>query len=236
MTAPIHTFPELETARLRLREITVDDLGWFMRHFSIPEICHGQGYPPPVDLDEARRQLGQYVVDLYAEGKGLRWGITLNEAAATGDRSGRGTAAAADRSGGANALAGGANALADGANALADVGDLIGSAGLYDWDREVRMAEAGYDLDPAYWGRGIMTEAMTAILAYGFEVMGLNRIQLVAMPRNTASLALAERLGFVREGVLRDHGHDETGALVDDVMCSMLRPEWEARRWGVAGG
>lgn len=197
MTAPIHSFPELETARLRLREITRDDLGWFMRHFSVPEICHGQGHPPPADLHEARRQLDLYVIDLFAQGKGLRWGITLKEATRAGD--------------------------------------LIGSAGLYDWDREVRMAEAGYDLDPAHWGRGIMTEAMTAILAYGFEVMDLNRIQLIAMPRNAASLALAERLGFVREGVLRDHGHDETGALVDDVMYSMLRPEWEARGGGTGG-
>ena len=54
METPVRTFPELETARLRLRQITIDDLDWFMRHFSIPEICHGQGYPPPAGLDTWR--------------------------------------------------------------------------------------------------------------------------------------------------------------------------------------
>jgi ribosomal-protein-alanine N-acetyltransferase len=203
---PDRLFPELETARLRLREIAEGDLEWFMRHFSIPEICHGQGFPPPADLTEARQQLAQYVVDLYAKGEGLRWGIEL-KGASTGSVGSVGAHPAAAHP------------------AASD--DLIGSAGLYHWDREVRSAEAGYDLDPSYWGHGIMTEAMRAILAYGFEVMGLNRIQLLAMPRNGRSLALAERLGFVREGVLRDHGHDESGALVDDVMFSMLRVEWD---------
>lgn len=181
-------FPELETARLRLREITMDDAKWFLRHFSVPEIVRGQGYAAPTGLDEAREQLALYVVDLYRRGGGLRWGISLKGS-----------------------------------------DELIGSAGLYDWDREVGSAEAGYDLLPSHWGKGIMTEAMTAVLDHGFDVMGLNRVQVLAMPRNDRSLRLAERLGFVREGVLRDHGHDETGALVDDVVLSLLRREWEAQ-------
>lgn len=188
------TFPELATARLRLREITMDDSEWFLRHFSVPEIAHGQGYAAPDGLDAAREQLALYIVDLYKRGDGLRWGIAL-----------RGN------------------------------DDLIGSAGLYDWDREVRSAEAGYDLLPSYWGRGLMSEALTAILDYGFDVMDLNRVQVLAMPRNARSLRLAERLGFVREGVLREHGHDESGALVDDVVLSLLRLEWQARS-GCGGG
>lgn len=184
-------FPALETDRLRLREVTIDEADWFLRHFSTPEIVRGQGYPAPADLDEARRQLALYLVDLYARGGGLRWGITLKGS-----------------------------------------DELIGSAGLYDWDREVRSAEAGYDLLPSQWGMGIMTEAMTAVLDYGFDVMDLNRVQILAMPRNERSLRLAERLGFVREGVLREHGHDETGALVDDVVLSLLRREWKARTTG----
>lgn len=184
-------FPELATARLRLREITMDDVEWFLRHFAVPEIVHGQGYAAPAGLDEAREQLALYIVDLYKRGDGLRWGI-----------------------------------------AFMGSDDLVGSAGLYDWDREVRSAEAGYDLVPSHWGRGIMTEALTAILDYGFDVMGLNRVQVLAMPRNARSLRLAERLGFVREGVLREHGHDESGALVDDVVLSLLRREWKARTAG----
>ena len=71
-----------------------------------------------------------------------------------------------------------------------------------------------------------MTEALTAILGYGFGAMALNRVQVLVMPRNQRSLSLAGRLGFVREGVLRDHGVDETGAVCDDVVLSLLRREW----------
>lgn len=184
-------FPELLTARLRLREITMDDAEWFLRHFSVSEIEHGQGYAAPAGLDEAREQLALYIVDLHKRGDGLRWGIALKGS-----------------------------------------DDLIGSAGVHEWDGEVRSAEAGYDLLPSHWGRGIMSEALTAILDYGFDVMDLNRVQVLAMPRNARSLRLAERLGFVREGVLREHGHDESGALVDDVVLSLLRREWKARTTG----
>jgi len=178
-------FPAFQTERLDLRAITMDDAEWFLAHFSTPEIVYGQGFPAPADVGAAREQLAQYIVDLFANGDGLRWGIKSR---------GQDT--------------------------------LIGSAGFYDWDREVGSAELGYDLVPAYWGQGIMTEALTAILGYGFDAMALNRVQVLVMPRNQRSLSLAGRLGFVREGVLRDHGVDETGAVCDDVILSLLRREW----------
>jgi len=180
-------FPELETERLRLREITMDDAEWLLEHFSTPEIAWGQGHPAPRGIEGAREELARYIVDLFAQGKGLRWGIAL-----------------------------------EGADAL------IGSAGLYDWDREIGSAELGYDLDPRHWGHGIMTEALTAILGFAFEAMRLDRIQVLAMPRNERSLRLVERLGFTREGLLRHHGRDETGAVCDDVILSLLRDEWGA--------
>ena len=145
VTTPV--FPELQTTRLRLREITMDDADWFLSHFSTPEIVHGQGFPAPDGIEGAREELARYVVDLFAQQEGLRWGICLR-----GDDA------------------------------------LIGSAGLYDWDREVGSAELGYDLAPEHWGAGIMTEALRAILDYGFTTMGLNRVQVLVMPRNARSL------------------------------------------------
>jgi ribosomal-protein-alanine N-acetyltransferase len=165
----------------------MEDVDWFLAHFSTPEIVRGQGFPAPDGIEGAREELARYVVDLFAQREGLRWGISIR-----------------DRAG------------------------LIGSAGLYDWDREVGSAELGYDLAPAHWGRGIMTETLRAILAYGFTTMELNRVQVLVMPRNERSLRLAEGLGFVREGVLRDHGVDETGTVCDDVVLSLLRREWRA--------
>ena len=68
-------FPALQTERLDLREISTDDAEWFLAHFSTPEIVYGQGFPAPADVGAARAQLAQYIVDLFANGDGLRWGI-----------------------------------------------------------------------------------------------------------------------------------------------------------------
>lgn len=107
--------------------------------------------------------------------------------------------------------------------------ELIGSAGLYLWKKETGQAEAGYDLNPNYWKKGIMTEAMTAIIQYGFERMALNRIELLIDPKNRNSLSLARRLGFKREGILREH-YIYKGQLLDDCLMSLLKREWKPRK------
>lgn len=107
---------------------------------------------------------------------------------------------------------------------------LIGSCGYYKWIKpDGRQAEIGYDLDPEYWGKGIMTEALTAIIDFGFRRMKLNRIELLAMPRNERSIGLAHKLGFKKEGVLREHGFDHRMRPVDDVIFSLLRKDWLKR-------
>ena len=107
-----------------------------------------------------------------------------------------------------------------------DPSPLIGSAGVFYIDAKVRSCEFGYDLDPAYWGRGLMIEACRAILDFVFTQMGMNRVAALLMPRNLRSRAVVERLGFTQEGVMREHGVDERGELVDDVLFSLLRREW----------
>lgn len=201
-------FPRLETERLTLREITSEDAPWFLNHFSIDEIAYGQGHPAPEDLDAARAQLAEYITELRERHAGLRWGLVLKEGGAGGGGAGQG----------GDATGGGAGEAAR--------RPLIGSAGFYDYDAEVGSAELGYDLDPAHWGRGLMSEALTAILDFLFERFGLNRVQAMAMPRNVASRLLLEGLGFAQEGVLRDHGVDELGHVCDDVVYSLLRREW----------
>jgi ribosomal-protein-alanine N-acetyltransferase len=106
---------------------------------------------------------------------------------------------------------------------------LIGSAGFYKWIQPERyQAEMGYDLDPACWGKGIMTEALSAIIQYGFDNMGLHRIEVLISHHNRRSQLLIRRLGFKREGVLRDHYFVE-GRFSDDVIFSLLKEEWKAR-------
>jgi len=108
---------------------------------------------------------------------------------------------------------------------------LIGSCGYYKWLKpDGRQAEIGFDLDPPYWGQGIMKEALTAIIDFGFQKMKLNRIEMLVMPRNERSSGLAGKLGFKKEGVLREHGFDEKMRPTDDVIFSMLRRDWVKRR------
>lgn len=63
----------------------------------------------------------------------------------------------------------------------------------------------GYQLDKAYLNRGFMTEAVNAAVRYGFEQLGLHRIEGNIMPRNTASIRVVEKCGFVREGLSRKY-------------------------------
>ena len=80
----------------------------------------------------------------------------------------------------------------------------IGTSGFHLWSRAHHRAEVGYDLAPGSWGQGVMSEALRAVLDHGFERLLLHRVVAYIHPDNAASLRLAERLGFVREGLARD--------------------------------
>ncbi len=82
-------------------------------------------------------------------------------------------------------------------------GQPIGSLGFYKWSSSKEwshQAEMGYDLAREYWGKGMMTEAMNAVIDFGFQKMELNRIEVFIMPRNKRSIKLVKSLGFKREG------------------------------------
>jgi len=85
-----------------------------------------------------------------------------------------------------------------------DAHGLIGSCGLFLWRRTERSCTLGYELAGAAQGRGYMTEALQAAIAWGFEHMHLHRIEARIHPENTPSLNLAKRLGFSVEGLLRE--------------------------------
>jgi ribosomal-protein-serine acetyltransferase len=95
---------------------------------------------------------------------------------------------------------------------------------------EDNAAEVGYWIGGAFEGRGLVTEAARALVRYGFEERGLRRIQLTAAVENERSLAVADRLGMTREGVLRKAGRIREDRYLDLVMYSILREEWETSR------
>jgi [ribosomal protein S5]-alanine N-acetyltransferase len=104
-------------------------------------------------------------------------------------------------------------------------GEPIGTCGYSLWDKENNRAEIGYDLGPAYWNRGFMTEALTAALTSGFGNMSLNRVEAVIALENVGSSRLVEKLGFEREGVMRDR-HLFRGTYYDHYLYSLLAREW----------
>ncbi|GGY04874.1 GNAT family N-acetyltransferase [Paludibacterium paludis] len=106
---------------------------------------------------------------------------------------------------------------------------LLGYCTLFDFSWSSRRASLGYGLAFDAWGKGLMREAASAMLDYGFGELGLNRSEAGVDPGNAASIALLERLGFVREGVLREHWA-VGDTLADSVIYGLLRREWAASR------
>jgi ribosomal-protein-alanine N-acetyltransferase len=103
---------------------------------------------------------------------------------------------------------------------------LIGTTTLYRLDFDNRRAEIGYALGSAYWGNGYMREALQTALGYAFEVLDLHRIEADVDPRNQASIKTLERLGFQREGLLRERWQvgDE---IQDSLFYGLLRRDWQ---------
>ena len=99
---------------------------------------------------------------------------------------------------------------------------LIGTCGLFKWNRNWKSCTIGYELAPEYWGKGFMSEALQVALKYGFGEMQLNRIEAQIHPQNSASIQLAERLGFKNEGLMREAGFC-FGQHHDLLMFSLLK-------------
>lgn len=105
---------------------------------------------------------------------------------------------------------------------------LIGSVALFDFNWIARKAEIGIMIgEKAQWNKGYGGEAMRLILKHGFETLNLHRLYLKVFANNPRAIRSYEKVGFVLEGRLRDADFAE-GGYVDDLIMSMLRPEWES--------
>jgi len=105
---------------------------------------------------------------------------------------------------------------------LISVDTVIGLVGFHGWDRYHRRAEAGYGIARDYWGQGIASEALRAILRFGFEDMNLNRVFARTIADNLESVRLLERLGFQREGTQRAHSWEDDGTFHDSAIYGLL--------------
>ena len=87
---------------------------------------------------------------------------------------------------------------------LRDTGEKIGYGGFFGIDAESDKAEIGYGLLPGYWKQGFASEGVAEIVRFGFENLELHRIFGLVDPENTASARILQKLGFVKEGTLKD--------------------------------
>jgi ribosomal-protein-serine acetyltransferase len=94
-------------------------------------------------------------------------------------------------------------------------GELVGRSGLHRFDWNIRKFEIGYWLRTSRTGQGLMTEAVIGISDFAIKMLEANRIEIRCNGRNTASIRVAERTGFILEGTLRNASLDETGVLAD---------------------
>ena len=105
-----------------------------------------------------------------------------------------------------------------------DDGQLAGAIGLR-LTREFERAEAGYWLGKPFWGRGYATEALAAVIRFGFEELKLHRIYAGYFSRNAASGRVMEKNGMKFEGRLRQHVR-KWDEFVDIVYHAILHDEW----------
>jgi ribosomal-protein-alanine N-acetyltransferase len=104
-------------------------------------------------------------------------------------------------------------------------GTFLGWCSLTRWNLDHRSASLGYCLTDAAWGHGYATEAAGALLGWAFATLDLNRVQAETDTRNLASARVLEKVGFVREGTLREDCI-VNGEVSDSWVYGLIRRDW----------
>jgi [ribosomal protein S5]-alanine N-acetyltransferase len=105
-------------------------------------------------------------------------------------------------------------------------GAFVGVIGLRGIHPDHKRAEMNYWVGKPFWGQGVATEAARAVLRFGFEDLGLNKISAAYMTRNPASRKVMEKMGMTYEGTQRQHVV-KWGQFEDIGHCSILRSEYQ---------
>jgi RimJ/RimL family protein N-acetyltransferase len=107
---------------------------------------------------------------------------------------------------------------------------LIGATGLHQIDYKNRHAQFGIVIgDTHEWNKGYGTEATALMVAYAFETLNLNRVWLHVYETNAYGIKAYEKVGFCKEGVLRQETFRD-GRYVDTIAMGMVRSDWAAKR------
>lgn len=109
---------------------------------------------------------------------------------------------------------------------LISSGKLIGTCQLFSFDKQNKRAEIGYILGKHHWRQGFMTEALKSLINYGFNELQLHRVEADIDPENTASAGILTKLGFVKEGHLKERWL-VGDKFLDSYLFGLLRKDWK---------
>ncbi len=96
---------------------------------------------------------------------------------------------------------------------------MIGTIEIHSYNQY--KAEIGFVLNPDYWAKGLIVEAAKSVIIYGFEILRLKRLQYGYFQFNTRSKRVCEKLGFTKEGILRNKFQNYDGEIIDEVIASI---------------
>ncbi|MDF2949372.1 MAG: ribosomal-protein-alanine acetyltransferase [Sedimentibacter sp.] len=106
--------------------------------------------------------------------------------------------------------------------------EIIGFINLHNIDEDNYSAETTYILSPKFWNKGIMTEAVNAVLKFGFECLGLNRISAEFYSGNDNSQKVMLKINMTYEGTLRER-YFKSGSFYDSIQYSVFKKDWEQK-------
>ena len=152
-------FPVLETRKLKLRKISMDDAD---NIFLLRTNNEAMKYIHKTKLNSIED--AKELINKMNEPDRIQWGITLKS-----------------------------------------TDTIIGTIGYHRIEKENFRAEIGYMLHPQYWGKGIMSEAISVVINYGFEEIKLHSIEAVINPENTASRKILEKFKFIKEAYFKEN-------------------------------
>jgi RimJ/RimL family protein N-acetyltransferase len=112
---------------------------------------------------------------------------------------------------------------------LRATGHVVGTLSVFNLSRANRRGEIGYALARTHWGQGLMHEALGLLVEWAFDTLQLHRLEADIDPANEASARSLQRLGFQREGLLRERWIVD-GQVSDTAFYGLLAAEWRAAR------
>ncbi len=175
-------FPRIETPRLNLRELTMDDLDDFYFFRTNEQVLRYIDREPMSHKEEAASFI-QRIIDQVKNNETIIWVIELKDMP----------------------------------------GKMIGTITFWRVEKENLRAEIGYMIHPDHWNRGIASEAIGAVVDFGFKVMNLHSIEANINPANEGSRKVLLRSGFTKEAYFRENFYFR-GKFIDSEIYSLLNP------------